>query len=238
MGWSVEFVTCHGSKHTDRECVSTQKGNKVRLLLSLPHWASPRIFVFSVTTKFPHSHHEKVPNAINLVWLLCKILNPGLQRPDNPQVEGGGGNNRNWSMYKCSWLMHVVDLCWMLMLLSDFKRLVQCCFALHNCTIFCQVFRNTPENHTGLYFTVHVVVNFSSTLNIWLLKTEWKSLQDFSRTLIIVEIWFHQALYNSPSLLSLVYCYLIPSLLLSDFYFIAIFSLLLYLIPSLLLPYL
>ena len=203
--------------YRQRMCEHINKETKSCYYCPFPTGPAPGIFVFSVTTKSPHPHHEKVPNSINFVWSLCKILRPGLQRPDNCQVEGGGGNSRNWSMCKCSWLMHVVDLYWMLMLLSDFqKTVVQYCFALHNCTIFCLVFRNTPENHTGLYCTVHVVVNFSSTLNIWLLKTEWKSLQDFSRTLIIVEIWFHQALYNSPSLLSLVYCYLIPSLLLSD----------------------
>ena len=134
MGWSVEFVTWNGSKHTDREwlCEHIKKETKSCCYYPFPTGPSPGIFVFSVTTESPHPHHEKMPNSINFVWLLCKILNPGLQRPDNPQVEGGGGNNRNWSMYKCSWLMHVVDLCWML-LLSDFKRLLSSAVLISLC---------------------------------------------------------------------------------------------------------
>ena len=79
MGWSAEIVTCHGSKHTG--CYYPfLPGTALRIC-------------FSMTTRSPPRHHEKLQNPnflvpINVFWSFCKILNSATQRPGNPQ-DGG-----------------------------------------------------------------------------------------------------------------------------------------------------
>ena len=71
--WNLKLVMVQ-SIQTENNCEHTKKETKCCFYYPFPTGPAPGIFVFSVTTKSPHPHHEKMPNSINFVWLLCKIL--------------------------------------------------------------------------------------------------------------------------------------------------------------------
>ena len=59
MGWSVEFVTWNGSKHTDRECVNTSKRKQNPAVTVPSPLGHPQGFLFSVWLQSHHTHTMK-----------------------------------------------------------------------------------------------------------------------------------------------------------------------------------
>lgn len=120
--------------------------------------------------------------SITFVWFLCKSWTLGYRGQTIPKIEGGGGgNNRNRTMHKCSWLRHLVYSCWMLMSSNVFH--------FNNCSFFSSsLYDYYWKPYWGILYCV--VAHFYSTLNIWVPKTKWKCSRDFSHALIMMEMNF------------------------------------------------